>query len=147
MAPVKFNAKAKQKFLEKLREIGLKNRAAECAGVNYETVRVHCKADPEYAAQVDEAWGHFRELLEAAAYKRAVDGIPHEVPTKDGIIFKTVYSDRLLELMLKRHIPQYREKQQIDMKHSGGVLIVPGSEESSKEWEARHRKENGNGDK
>ncbi len=48
-------------------------------------------------------------------------------------------SDRMLELMLKRHMPEYRDKFEMDITTTGGVLAIPVSgartnEDWEKEW-------------
>jgi hypothetical protein len=49
--------------------------------------------------------------------------------------FKSVVSDRLLELEVKRGDPSYRDKGQLDVNVTGGLLIVPGTAPTEKEWE------------
>lgn len=48
-----------------------------------------------------------------------------------------VYPIRLIELELKKHDEGYRDKREVDVKVSGGVLVAPPDVNSIDDWEAR----------
>jgi hypothetical protein len=54
-------------------------------------------------------------------------------------LVKRVYSDKLIEMLAKRHIPEFREKQQVDLNVTTGVLRVE-KQVSKEDWEARLQK-------
>ena len=136
---VKFTAAARKRFLEVLRETGLFCRAAEAVNMNPESIRLRRKADPELEADCQLSLECFRETLEAEIFRRGVSGTDKPV-FYQGVECGSIreYSDRLLELMAKRHIPEYRDKGQVDLNVSGGVLVVPSEATTSKEWEDEH---------
>jgi len=144
----KFTPARKHKFLEAFRRLGLLHTSAAVVDVVPETIRRHRKDDSTFAADYDEALQDFRETLESEAYRRAVHGLKEEIYYQGGVVgTKLNYSDRMLELLLKRHIPEFRDKHQVDMNISGGVLVVPGNEETAEEWEARLKEEQTSGGK
>jgi len=48
-----------------------------------------------------------------------------------------IYPIRLIELELKAHDERYRDKKELDVKVSGGVLVAPADVSSIDDWEAR----------
>jgi predicted transcriptional regulator len=139
---IKFDSRAKELFLADYTKYGLKNRAAKLAGVHPDTVDEHAKGDPEFGDRVKQAYQDYRESLEKAAFERAVEGVETEVFSAGVMVgTKRVFSDRLHELMLKRHIPEFREKSTVDVNHQGGVLVVPGSSADADKWRKEHLNE------
>jgi len=139
MGLVKLDKARKQKFLKVYCDLGRINEAARAVDVCPETVRVARKEDEEFALAFATAHQDFLDKLEKECYRRAVDGWDQPVyqqGAKVGVVRK--FSDRMLELMLKRHIPEYRDRQTVDMNLSGGVLVVPGIPMSAEEWEEQH---------
>lgn len=139
----RFTDAKKQMFIDALATHGRNHAAAEAAGVTYETVRSHMKADTEFKNAVEEARAKFGEILEAEVHRRGVDGVNEPVYNyKDGSVLGTVkkFSDKMLELSLKKNIAEYRDKSQVDMNMSGGVLVVPTKSESDEDWSKRHGK-------
>lgn len=122
----KFDDEMKAEFLRLYAATGQHNRSAAAIGVNPETVRQHRMKFPEFGQAVAEAYRDFQESLETEALRRARSGTLEPVYQKGmkvGEIRK--YSDTLLLEMLRRHIPEYRHRQQVDVNHTGGVLVVP----------------------
>ena len=52
----------------------------------------------------------------------------------------TEYPIRLIELELKKHDEGYRDKREVKMEHSGGVLIAPSETPSIEDWESKFNK-------
>lgn len=76
-------------------------------------------------------------------YRRAVVGYEEPVRNNKGEIVGTVrrFSDRLLELYVKRHMSEYREKLSADVNVTGGVLVVGGNMLKTKDWEEKYAKQ------
>lgn len=85
----------------------------------------------------DQALQDYRESLEAEVHRRAVDGWDEPVYQKGemvGLIRR--HSDRMLELLIKKNIPEYRDKVSVDASVKGGVMVVPATAQTMDEWEA-----------
>ncbi len=114
-----------------LAETGVKYKAAEAGGFRYETVR---QAIARNAAEGDNTWQelwdlsqeHYRESLASEARARAVDGWKEPVFNKDGVLkgYVRKKSDRLLELMLKAHHPDFQERKHHTLELQGGGFDV-----------------------
>ena len=114
----------KERFLEELRKGRTVRLAAEAAHHPPTSFYWHRKNDPEFAAAVEEAIAIGTDVIEDEAFRRGVEGVVKKVygkvaPGIDGVIGEEiVYSDRMLEVMLKGRRPEYRDnpKVQIDNK-------------------------------
>lgn len=94
--------------------------------------------DEDFSEAWDEAIEAAGDLIEAEVYRRAVHGVMEPVYFKgkiSGYILK--YSDRLAELLLKRHRPEYRDRGLGgEMNINVGVAVMPSRAASDGEWEA-----------
>lgn len=129
-----------ERFLDNLRTTGLWYESAEACGLSYSTILRLRKQDEEFKEMCEEMMQSYRESLERACHNRAVDGwdepvFSQRLGTQIGTIRK--FDSRLLELMLKRHIPEYREKYEGEIKITGGVLVAPISPASAADFEAQ----------
>lgn len=109
-----------------------------CSICWYELDRTR-KADPSFEAEIQRAKDEYAERLEAEAHRRAVEGVDEPVfwqGEEVGAVRK--YSDRLLELMLKKHNHAFREKFQAELEVKGGVLIVGAPAKTEEEWRQRY---------
>jgi len=133
--PVKFDDKARERYLNFIRTNGRYMRlAADAAGVNQSTARHYILNDPEFAEQFDLALETFNHQMERAAWERAVEGKEEDIVNKDGEIVgtKTVYSDRLMvELLKSNHPEKFRETKQLDINVKGGVLLIEPQKSST----------------
>lgn len=136
--PTKFDADLRQRFLTLYRLTGQLQRAARETGISPTTVRDLKKKDPAFLAAMDEAYEDFKEGLEKELLRRAIMGWEEPV-YQQGQLAGTVrkYDARLLELAVKRHIPEYKEKTQVEVTAKPGLLAVP-TRESEEDWEKRH---------
>jgi len=82
-------ARARETFLEELRQTCNVSHAARCAGIGRRTAYDWRDADPEFAAAWDDAEQEGVDALELAARERAIEG-----------------SDKLMEILLKAHRPE-----------------------------------------
>lgn len=141
-APVPFTPDRQVKALLFLAKFGQAMRACAYAGVSFEKVRLHRKANPDYEAAWQQAIEIWRESLESEALRRAIDGWDEPVYQK-GELVGTIHrkSERLLELLLKANIPEkFRENIKIEGNVTGGVLVVP-KPLTHEEWEAQYGQE------
>lgn len=99
-------------FLKVLSKTGNVTKSARAAKVDRSTVYDHRNNDPVFAALWLEAEAEASDLLEAEAWRRAVEGVNEPVfqgGEQVGVIRK--YSDSLMGLLLKAHKPEkYRER-------------------------------------
>lgn len=127
--PIKFDDEAKGRVLKFVRhngrQIGL---AARAGGIHRNTLMKHVEMNEEFAELFQNALDEYTLDLEAEAHRRAVQGIEEKIYTKDGdeCGTKIIYSDRLLELLLKANAPEkYRENARVTHDIGGGVLVLP----------------------
>lgn len=139
---LKFGDAAKQKFIEIYRNTGRWNYSAEAAGVSGQTVKEHMKSDEEFRLAVEEAKALYADSIEKEIQRRGVEGWEEPVFNyKDGSVLGVVrkFSDRMLEMLAKRHIAEYRERTTGDV-NVGGVLVVNAPPLSAEEWSEKHKK-------
>lgn len=136
-----WNHEVRMTYLEQLAKTGRKADSARAAGVSLQTVRNHMKNDPTLSDEVEDALEFYKDTLRKEIHRRGVEGVEEPVfyqGAECGAVRK--YSDRMLELEAKRHMPEYRDKQQLDVNHKGGVLVVPTTaepDESVDKWSER----------
>lgn len=141
--PTPFTDERKLVFLQEFARSGLVGASAIRSGVSDDTVRSHRDPkrntyDPEFCEAYDRAQSIFREGLVSEAYRRAVEGWLEPVYQKGECVGEVRrYSERLLEMLLKRFDPAFRDKAMVDVNvGQGGVLVVPSSDQSPEEWQA-----------
>ena len=131
----KFDDDAKRRFLAHYRENGRLTDAAIASGVIYKTARRHIVNDPAFAEEVEDAKMAYRDRISAEVFRRGVEGWDEPVYQRgERVGYVRRYSDRMLEIHAKRFEPEYRDKQQVDMNHSGGVLVVGSISQDSTTW-------------
>lgn len=133
---------AKQVFLETYQKWGRIGEAAAAAGVSTQTVRKACEDDEEFAEAVMMAEEAYREKLIAHHQDLVFNGTEKITYGKDGQVVarEQIFPIRLIELELKKHDKGYREKQEVDITHKGGVLVAPAEMGSIDDWEKRFQK-------
>lgn len=120
----KHNLRKKQKFLQHLQETFNLSAAAKAVGVHPQTVYQAMAADPEFKELVEEARMIACAEAEGEAYRRAVKGYEKDVYHQGNVVGKeTIYSDRLLELVLKANVDRYANKQSLDIQGNVNVEI------------------------
>jgi hypothetical protein len=133
---------AKQVFLETYQKWGRIGEAAAAAGVSTQTVRKACEDDEEFAEAVMMAEEAYREKLIAHHQDLVFNGTEKISYDRNGNVVskEQIFPIRLIELELKKHDKGYREKQEIDITHKGGVLVAPAEMDSIDDWEKRFQK-------
>lgn len=112
--------------------------SAIAVGLNPNTVVKTKGSDPEFKAACEDALELYREKLVKEAERRAHDGVSEPVFFRGqecGAIQR--YSDTLLLALLKRHIPEFRDRHQVDVTHTGGVMVVAGRD-TDDNWEKQY---------
>ena len=138
--PTKFTPRVQETFLKLYRGNGVINRSSHDLNISPETPRQHAMKHPEFAAAMAQALQDYRDTLEIEAYRRAVEGVEKPVYYKGVVVGQVLeYSDRMLELKLKRHIPEYRDRHTLDVTHAGGVLVVHKAHATSEDWEKEEK--------
>lgn len=135
------NATIRKKFLKLYGETGVFFKSATAAGTSGNVVKAAMERDENFAEEVELARQKFADTIERAVFDRAVDGVDEPVYYQGKEVGKVrKYSDSLAALVLKRHRPEYRERQTVDLNASGGVLLIPSSKEvDPDEWEDSNR--------
>lgn len=109
-----------------LEQVGLKNRACDIHNFQYDNVALTIQkqslaGDNEWKELWDLSEERYRESLVSEAHRRAVDGVEEPVFHKGHLVGTvTRYSDRLLELMLKSKVPDFRTS--ITHQHTGAAI-------------------------
>lgn len=128
---IKFDDVAKAKFLDHFANHGRKKDAADAADVILLTVTNHRKNDPDFAIAFDEAAQAYRDkFVKRAIEEIAFEGIQvNKVNPFTGEVYeeKREHPAQLIAMELKRIDATYREKQEVALTGSGGVLVVPGA--------------------
>ncbi len=133
---------AKGRFLEQYAKWGRIGEAAAAAGVSTQTVRKAMEDDEEFAEALMIAEEAYREKLIAHHQDLVFNGTEKITYNKEGAIVgrEQIFPIRLIELELKKHDKGYRDKQEVDITHKGGVLIAPAEMKTVDDWEQRFGK-------
>lgn len=102
----------KRKFILSMRKLPMVTQACLEANCSPKTAYAQRDLDPLFQSLWDESLTYATDRLEGAAWTRAVDGVEKGIYGRDGEVIATekVYSDKLLETLLKGNLPQkYRE--------------------------------------
>ena len=136
------NDVARGVFLQQYARWGRIGEAAAAAGVSTQTVRKAMEDDEDFAAAVMIAEEAYREKLIAHHQDLVFNGTEKVTYGKDGNVVSTeqIYPIRLIELELKKHDKGYRDRQEVDITHKGGVLIAPAEMNTIDDWETRFAK-------
>lgn len=106
-------------FLQQLGQVPSVAAACRASGIKPSTAYAKRERDPDFRREWDEAIDYAVGLAEEELYLRAVPGYSKAVwHNGKQVGEERVVSDGLLQFMLKRHRPEYREKQQLDLNAS-----------------------------
>jgi hypothetical protein len=126
----------KELYLAAVAKLGVIMRAVDAVeGLTWAVVQNWRRSDPDFENRVLDARKSFAERLEGEAIRRGAIGYEEPVFYK-GRKVATVkkHSDRLLELLLKKHNPEFRDRITADVNVRGGVLVVPGVAPTLDTW-------------
>lgn len=135
--PYKFDEEAQDRFFQRLTETNRIGQSAAYAGVSRQTIADYRENDPEFERRFKEARLDHCELIEEAIRERGIEGWEITRYNANGEVSSVEhkFSEKCLEMYAKKHMPEYRDKQQLDVTHNGGVLVVPQLVQDTKEWE------------
>ena len=121
----RFTSARQEKYLNALKEHGEEALARDEVGIHRETVKRHRLKTPGFNEAEEEAMRIYRARLAATVHRRGVDGVQEPIYWNGLVVgWVTKYSDRMLELQVKRHIPEYRDKVTVNQEHSGTVALL-----------------------
>lgn len=142
MSRDKFDDKAKEIFLLEYAKWGRMGESAAAAGVTPGTVRRHMEEDEEFAEAFYLQEQEYQDKLISHHQNLVFNGVEKNRYDKDGNLIETSYDYpiRLIELELKKHDKGYRDKQEVAINHTGGVLVAPAEMTSIDDWETRFSK-------
>ena len=136
--PTKFDAELRHRFLAYYALTGQLQKSAQECGISPATVRSLQKKDPDFAAAMEEAKEDFKEAIERELIRRAVMGWDEPVYQKGELVGEVrKYDSNLLAMLIKKLDPTYKERHEVSVNVSPGVLAVPAAE-SKEDWEKRH---------
>ena len=125
-SPTRATKAVKAAYLEAIAELGTREAAAQAVGLPASVFRELVDEDASFQTLEQQALAVFRGKIEAEIYRRAIEGWDQPVFHQGeciGHIRK--FSDPMLELLAKRHIPEYQGKADVDIGIGGGVLVIP----------------------
>lgn len=139
----KFDDDRRSIFLEHLSKTGRWYESAKAADISYQCVRDTMAGDDYFTELTKLAEGEYKNMLHAEAQRRAVEGTEEPVFYEGEIVgHKLKFSDRLLEIMLKRHDPAFRDNLTVSggIDIQVGVLAVTGggTKKTDEEWAEQH---------
>lgn len=119
--------RARETFIETLRESCNVSEAARAAGIARRTAYDWRDGDVEFASAWDDAEQDAADKLEREAWRRAVEGTDKPISFQ-GVVTASYkeYSDKMLEILLKAHRPEKfveRSKLQVDVGQDLAAII------------------------
>lgn len=113
------------------------NVRAACmkAGVSRETIYQWQEHDDAFGILFRQASSDANDLIRAELFRRAVQGVEEPVVSSGKLVYiedergqkkpltKKVYSDQLLSLLAKARMPEFRERQRVEMSGPDGEPI------------------------
>ena len=117
------------KYLEILRRVGLITKAAIEAGVSRQTVGYWVRVDNEFRERYEEVVHEHNDRIRAEIERRAIEGVTRPVisggrlitdPATGAPMTMQEYSDSLLMFHARARMPEYRDKESVDMPHTEG---------------------------
>jgi len=122
------DVEAQELFCGVIEITGSMRAACDALGIrSVARVKGYLMRDVEFSEAVEAASQRHKESLYAHAHKRATVGVETPIFDKTGQLvgYETKYSDSLLTLLLKRHIPEFREASK-----SGTTVTVNNTDNS-----------------
>ena len=140
----RFDAEAQTEYLLALAASGRKGDSAAFANVTLRTVQYHRDDDEDFAELEESALECYRDKIRRAIDEEGIDGVPTPIILRDSdgaqsiVGYKRVRNPKILELAAKLHLPEYRDRLDInaDVNVRAGVLVV-SERPSEADWEAQ----------
>lgn len=136
---IRMTEEEKGQFLLEYAEHGRISDAAASVGLSAAQVRKELKDDLEFAEGFEIAEETYRDKLIAHHQNLVFNGTVKRVYDKEGNVIaeEQIFPIQLIAMELKKHDPAYRDKQEISMKVSGGVLVAPAEVPTIDDWEKK----------
>lgn len=124
---------AQDRFIKAMENTANVRAACMQAGIHPSTIYQWAEHDTEFGIRFREANTAANWVLFGEAWRRALQGEEEYVVSNGKLVYgpdgkpltKRVKSDRMLELLLKARLPEFREKQQVEHTgKDGGPLII-----------------------
>jgi hypothetical protein len=129
-------------FLRYVSKTGNPVQSSKLAKCRWASIQSLVRLVPEFADMFEVAKASFAEALHSEAVRRAVKGWDEPIiggRNRDQVVAHVKrYDSRLMEMLLKRHDPLFKDQNEATVKISGGVLVVPGVSSSPDDWERMH---------
>ncbi len=140
---VKFDDRAKGRFLEAILRHGKRALAAQAAQVTMQTVNNHVRADPEFAELYDQALQERADRVTHQLEEEALEGYQEPIYSKDGDLVghKQMYETPIRLAILRRYDPEYKDRTETTVHGTVGVLIAP-AQMSPQAWIAEQEARN-----
>ena len=133
------NNQRQEAFLKNLAQHGRIMDSCRVAGVSVSSVRRLRDTDPDFDEACIEAVQTYTDRLIAHHQNLVFEGTTKTTYDRQGNVVnqEQVFPVRLIELELKKQDEGYRDKREMNMKVSGGVLVAPADVGSIDDWEAK----------
>lgn len=143
MGKTKWSKQLEDRLLGALAATGRIGRSCKVAEISLECYLQHLKNDPALEKAVQAAQDQYNDLIVDEIDRRGRRGVPKPQWNRgercdldeDGNPTQFEYSDRLLEMLAKSRMPEFREKAGLDVGvQQGGVLVVNAGPDDVEEW-------------
>lgn len=143
-------AQAQEKFLKSFSMTANVRAACISAGIDRTLVYQWAEHNEEFSLRFKQAELDANDLIRGELFRRAVQGVEKPVVSMGKVVYTTdekdkpkplmerVYSDSLLALLAKARMPEFREKQQLEVSGSLTIQTEWGSGALTDESEVRH---------
>jgi hypothetical protein len=142
---VRFDDELKAAFLKIYSQTNRVMESLAAVEVNYDTLQKHLENDPIFAQGYEDAKRIYRDKIHRHAERLMMGGV--DVPivggkNRDRVVanYKN-YPYQLLHAELKRVDPGYTDRQEVDHKNTGGVVLIP-CDMSANDWIKEQQKLN-----
>ncbi|SRR5258708_9815808 len=113
---------AQEAFLQEFEQCSTILDACVVANIDRSTFQNWLEHDEEFSFRYNQAKASSDDVIRRAIKNRAIDGWQEPIVSMGKVVFHdgqpltvTKYSDALLALLAKSRMPEYREKQQVDV--------------------------------
>lgn len=122
---VRYTDEVHSKFLDHYAIHGRITKAAKYAGVHVSVIYQQKKIHPTLTEDMELALEKYRDILENEARRRGVEGTVKDIYYQGEVVGEErQYSDRLLEMLLKKERPhEFRERKEITGAGGGPLEI------------------------
>jgi hypothetical protein len=134
---IKFDDNLKEEFLQEIAKNCRITHACQKIGITPFTYRQHLEKDPDFAEAFEDAKRTYRDRLHEHAENLMFEGVNRPViggRNKDEVVatYKE-YPIPLIMMELKKVDPEYKDRQEVNMKSLNGVVVVP-ADMSADDW-------------